>query len=42
VPGRDGAVSFGFVYSLPPEKLAAKLKSNKMAKEILAEDRPSA
>ena len=37
-PGKQGAVSFGFVYSPPPEKLAAKLKS-KTARDILAEDR---
>jgi beta-carotene 3-hydroxylase len=35
--GRDGAVSFGFVYSPPPEKLAARLKSQS-AVEIVAED----
>lgn len=35
--GRDGAVSFGFVYSPPPETLAAKLKS-RAAAEIVAED----
>ena len=27
VPGKDGAVSFGFIYSPPPEKLAAVLKA---------------
>jgi beta-carotene 3-hydroxylase len=35
--GKDGSVSFGFLYSPPPEKLAAKLKS-KAAREIVAED----
>jgi beta-carotene 3-hydroxylase len=38
VPGKDGAVSFGFVYAVAPEKLAAKLK-NKTAQEIVSEDR---
>ncbi|HKJ63022.1 MAG TPA: sterol desaturase family protein [Hyphomicrobiales bacterium] len=38
VPGKDGAVSFGFVYAPPPEKLAAKLK-NRAAEAIVAEDR---
>lgn len=38
VPSKDGAVSFGFVYAIPPEKLAAKLK-NKTAESIVAEDR---
>jgi beta-carotene 3-hydroxylase len=38
--GRDGAVSFGFVYSPRPEKLAAKLKS-KAAEAIVAEDGPA-
>jgi beta-carotene 3-hydroxylase len=41
VPGRDGAVSFGFVYAPPPEKLAATLK-NRTAEEIVAEDRTPA
>jgi beta-carotene 3-hydroxylase len=36
--GKEGSVSFGFLYSPPPEKLAAKLKS-KAAREIVAEDR---
>jgi beta-carotene 3-hydroxylase len=34
--GRDGAVSFGFIWSAPPEKLAAKLKSQ-TAEEIVRE-----
>jgi len=34
--GRDGAVSFGFLWSPPAEKLAAKLKS-KTADEIVQE-----
>ncbi|WP_088342989.1 MULTISPECIES: sterol desaturase family protein [Rhodomicrobium] len=38
VPGKEGSVSFGFLYSPPPEKLAAKLKSQ-AAKDIVAEDR---
>jgi len=37
--GRDGSVSFGFLYSPPPAKLAAKLKSQ-AAHEIVAEDQP--
>lgn len=37
VPGRDGAVSFGFVYAPPPEKLAARLK-NHAADAIIGED----
>lgn len=41
VPGKEGSVSFGFLYSPPPEKLAAKLKSQ-AAKAIVAEDRPTA
>jgi beta-carotene 3-hydroxylase len=41
VPGKDGAVSFGFVYAPPPEKLASKLK-NRMAEDIVSEDRASA
>jgi beta-carotene 3-hydroxylase len=41
VPGRDGAVSFGFVYAPPPEKLASKLK-NRTAEDIVAEDRTPA
>jgi len=36
--GKDGSVSFGFLYSPKAEKLAAKLKS-KAANEIVAEDR---
>jgi beta-carotene 3-hydroxylase len=36
--GKEGSVSFGFLYSPPPEKLAAKLKSQ-TAREIVAEDR---
>ena len=36
--GKDGAVSFGFVYSPPAEKLAARLKSI-TAGDIVAEDR---
>jgi beta-carotene 3-hydroxylase len=38
--GKEGSVSFGFLYSPPPEKLAAKLKST-TAREIVAEDRPA-
>lgn len=34
--GRDGAVSFGFIWSPPPEKLAAKLKT-RAAQEIVGE-----
>ena len=34
--GRDGSVSFGFLWSPPPEKLAAKLKS-KTARDIVSE-----
>ena len=34
--GRDGSVSFGFLWSAPPEKLAAKLKS-KAAQDIVRE-----
>jgi beta-carotene 3-hydroxylase len=36
--GRDGAVSFGFIYSPPPEELAAKLKA-RGANETAAGDR---
>lgn len=39
--GRDGAVSFGFIYSPPPEKLAAKLKAM-MPNEDNGEGRPVA
>jgi beta-carotene 3-hydroxylase len=39
--GRDGAVSFGFIYSPPPEKLAAKLKS-RAADQASGEARPQA
>jgi beta-carotene 3-hydroxylase len=38
VDGRDGCVSFGFLWSPPAEKLAAKLKSQR-ARDIV-EDRP--
>lgn len=34
--GRDGAVSFGFIWSVPPEKLAMKLKS-RAAEDIVRE-----
>ena len=34
--GRDGSVSFGFLWSVPPEKLAAKLKS-KAAQDIVSD-----
>ncbi len=38
--GRDGAVSFGFIYSPPPEKLAAVLKSRGEG-DTAGADRPS-
>jgi len=37
--GKHGAVSFGFIYSPPPEKLAAKLKARGLHEEQ-AENRP--
>ncbi len=36
--GKEDSVSFGFLYSPAPERLAAKLKS-KTARDIVAEDR---
>ena len=38
--GRDGAVSFGFIWSAPPEKLAAKLRS-KAAADLVREQPPT-
>jgi beta-carotene 3-hydroxylase len=37
--GREGSVSFGFLWSAPPEKLAAKLKSQ--AAEEIVRERPT-
>ncbi len=41
-PGKEGAVSFGFIYSPPPELLAAKLKSRGVGETVAGEDRSAA
>ena len=38
--GRDGAVSFGFIYSPPPEMLAAKLKARSAHEAQAEENKP--